>query len=115
MTHLQLHALLIDAQDCADLETYIAECGSSVPTEYIGADGDATAAIELLRNLWQFRDGIRFRQLREFSGMYLAEFARRYGIPKRSVENWDANVTTPPSYLMELLMCDIINSKKAEG
>lgn len=114
MTHLQLHALLLDAQDCTDLDTYIAECGGSVPAEYADDTGDPTAAVELLTALWQFRDGIRFRQLREYSGMYLAEFARCYDIPKRSVENWDADVTKPPSYLMELLLCDVLNAKKAE-
>lgn len=102
MTHLQLHALLLDAQDCTTLDEYIAECGGCVPAEY---------AVELLTALWQFRGGIRFRQLREFSGMYLAEFARCYSIPKRSVENWDANVTTPPAYLMELILCDVLNTK----
>lgn len=115
MTHLQLHSLLLGAQDCADLDEYIAECGGSVPAEYISEDGDAFAAIELLTNLWQFRGGIKFRQLREFSGMYLAEFARHYaGIPQRSIEDWNAGKHEPPQYLLELLLADILNSKKAE-
>lgn len=114
MTHFQLHTLLLDAQDCTTIDEYISECGGNVPAEYISEDGDPTAAVELLTALWQFRDGIRFRQLREYSGMYLAEFARHYGIPKRSVENWDANVTTPPAYLLELLLCDIMNMKTEE-
>lgn len=115
MTYCKLHALLTDAQDCADLDTYIAECGGSVPPEYIGDDGDASAAIELLTNLWQFRGGINFRQLREFSGMYLAEFSRHYaGIPQRSIEDWNAGKHEPPQYLLELLLADILNSKKSE-
>lgn len=114
MTHLQLHALLLDAQDCTDLDSYIAECGGSVPAGYTEEDGNPTAAIELLTTLWRFRDGIRFRQLREYSGMYLAEFARCYDMPKRSVENWDAGVTTPPPYLLELILTDVLNAKKAE-
>lgn len=114
MTHLQLHALLLGAQDCTDLDSYIAECGGSVPAEYANDTGDPTAAVELLTALWRFRDGIQFRQLREFSGMRIADFSRCYGIPKRSVENWDANVTTPPSYLMELLLTDVLNAQKAE-
>lgn len=114
MTHLHLHTLLLDAQDCTTIDEYIAECGGSVPSEYADDTGDPAAAVELLTDLWQFRDGIRFRQLREYSGMYLAEFARCYGIPKRSVENWDADVTKPTSYLMELLLTDVLNAQKAE-
>lgn len=115
MTYYKLHSLLLGAQDCADLDTYIAECGGSVPPEYIGDDGDASAAIELLTVLWQFRDGIRFRQLRDFSGMYIAEFSRHYaGMPQRSIEDWNAGKHEPPQYLLELLLADILNSKKAE-
>lgn len=114
MTHIQLHALLLDAQDCTDLDTYIAECGGNVPAEYISDTGDPAAAVELLTALWRFRDGIRFRQLREYSGMYLAEFARYYGIPIRTIENWDAGTREPPAYLLELLLADAMNSKKAE-
>ena len=32
-----------------------------------------------------------------------AEFARRYGIPFRTVQNWESDVRTPPQYVLDLL------------
>lgn len=37
------------------------------------------------------------------TGLSRAEFSRRYGIPPRTLENWDAGVTVPPKYVLDLL------------
>ena len=44
-----------------------------------------------------------FKELRTLSGMTQAEFAEYFGIPKRTIENWDNEVRTPPEYVIALL------------
>ena len=43
------------------------------------------------------------KAIRKKTGLTQAEFAKRYHIPKRTVENWETEVTVPPRYVVELL------------
>lgn len=43
------------------------------------------------------------KEIRAILGISRAEFARRYGIPVRTIENWDAGVTNPPEWVLKLL------------
>lgn len=43
------------------------------------------------------------KAIRKITGLTQAEFAKRYNIPKRTVENWETEVTVPPRYVVELL------------
>lgn len=43
------------------------------------------------------------RQMRNCLGDTQSEFAARYHIPFRTVQNWEAGVRTPPQYIMDLL------------
>lgn len=51
--------------------------------------------------------GRPFTIIRKMSGLTQDGFAKRYGIPKRSIENWEAASDTayrePPEYLLRLL------------
>lgn len=42
-------------------------------------------------------------EIRKILGVSRAEFSRRYGIPIRTLENWDAGVRKPPDWLLKLL------------
>ena len=57
------------------------------------------------------------RDLRTKLGDTQSEFAARYHIPFRTVQNWEAGVRTPPEYVMRLLECrireDLVNRKTA--
>lgn len=44
-----------------------------------------------------------FRKLREASGMNQTEFAQYFGIPLRTVQNWNGDVRKCPEYLLELM------------
>ena len=46
---------------------------------------------------------LTFHDVRTLSGLTQKEFAEKYNIPQRSVENWDAGSRNPPDYLVELL------------
>ena len=42
-------------------------------------------------------------EIRALLGIGRAEFARRYHIPLRTLENWDAGVRKPPDWAVYLL------------
>ena len=42
-------------------------------------------------------------RIRALLGVSRAEFSRRYHIPVRTLEDWDAGKKTPPQYVVELL------------
>lgn len=43
------------------------------------------------------------RELRRQLGATQSEFARRYNIPFRTVQNWETGIRKPPAYILELL------------
>lgn len=45
----------------------------------------------------------RSEEIRKLTGLSRAAFCRKYNIPIRTVEEWDAGRMTPPDYLLELL------------
>ena len=60
---------------------------------------------------------MNIRELRTQLGDTQSEFASRYRIPYRTVQNWEAGVRTPPQYVIDLLLAriqvDLINRKTA--
>lgn len=58
---------------------------------------------------------LNIREMRTRLGDTQSEFAARYNIPFRTVQNWEAGVRKPPEYIMDLLerriRADIINRK----
>ena len=53
-----------------------------------------------------------FKELRERSGMNLTQFSNFFGIPYRTIQNWEAEIRCCPSYLMELMEYKLLNEKK---
>ena len=57
------------------------------------------------------------REMRSRLGDTQAEFAQRYQIPFRTVQNWESGVRVPPEYMMQLLenrvKMDLVNRKTA--
>ena len=43
------------------------------------------------------------KDMRLSLGMTQVEFAAALGIPRRSVQNWETEVSTPPAYVVDLL------------
>ena len=58
---------------------------------------------------------MNIRSLRLQLGITQSEFALRYNIPFRTVQNWETGLRNPPQYITELLesriMSDLINRK----
>lgn len=43
------------------------------------------------------------KEMRHACGMTQVEFAAALGIPRRSVQNWETGVNTPPEYVVNLI------------
>ena len=50
-----------------------------------------------------------FKELREGSGMNMKRFAEYFGIPYRTVQNWEAEVNKCPEYLLDLMEYKLTN------
>ena len=49
------------------------------------------------------RGKMNTKEIRAILGVSRAEFSRRYEIPIRTLENWDAGIRQPPEWLLKLL------------
>ncbi len=58
---------------------------------------------------------MNIRDMRNALGDTQSEFAARYNIPFRTIQNWEAGVRTPPEYVLTLLekqiQSDLVNRK----
>jgi len=43
------------------------------------------------------------KEIRSLTVLSQAKFAERYGIPRRTIENWESGTTKCPKYVIELL------------
>lgn len=43
------------------------------------------------------------KELRNLTNLSQQAFSEKYGIPKRSIENWESGKRTPPEYVISLL------------
>lgn len=48
-------------------------------------------------------DPLDFHEIRTLSGLTQQAFSEKYGIPKRSIENWEGGKRNPPEYVIKLL------------
>ncbi len=46
---------------------------------------------------------MEIKRLRQQTGLSQARFALAFGIPKRTIENWESGVSTPATYLVKLI------------
>jgi putative transcriptional regulator len=55
------------------------------------------------------------KALRKKTGLTQAAFAERYGIPKRTIENWEGKKSNPPGYVLAMLtrLVEIDENEKA--
>jgi DNA-binding transcriptional regulator YiaG len=51
----------------------------------------------------QVREKMTYREIRAISNMTQQSYADYFGIPKRTIENWDAEKNTPPRYVIDLM------------
>lgn len=52
---------------------------------------------------------MNIKELRHQSGMTQKAFSEYFGIPKRSIENWEGGKRECPTYLLELIAYKLTN------
>ena len=101
--------LLTDVSEFRDLETYIAECGGSVPLD------DVEEVIRMLTILWEMgRCGLTIKSISAACSVSVRQIALRYGLPTRTVENWARGQTEPPVWQLPLIAYAVISDYLAE-
>lgn len=100
MTDTQFSACVRECGAYEDLDAYVSDMAlSSIWSEDAVIDAAARAA---LRSIYTAVHRT-IREIVEASGLSQAAFARRYCIPKRTVENWCSGVNDCPLYTRLLL------------
>lgn len=56
-----------------------------------------------------------FKELRQQSGMTQQQFADYFGIPKRTIENWDSGTNKCPEYLLNLIEYKLTKENKIKS
>ena len=54
----------------------------------------------------------RIKEAREALGMSRAEMAREFGMPIRTLENWDREISSPPMWVENLILEKLETFKK---
>lgn len=45
----------------------------------------------------------QIKELRSLTGLSQVRFAATYGIPRRTLEDWERGISVPPDYVVDLL------------
>lgn len=54
---------------------------------------------------------MNFKELRQRSGMNKTQFGKYFGIPYRTVQNWELGLRECPAYLLDLMEYKLKNEK----
>ena len=57
---------------------------------------------------------MKFKELREQSGMNKMQFSHYFEIPYRTIQNWELGTRKCPSYILKLMLYKLNNEKKKE-
>lgn len=64
---------------------------------------------QLLTRIWDIAH-MDIKALRGAMELSQGGMAKLYGIPKRTIENWEAGVNAPPPYLVKLLAYTVVGN-----
>lgn len=56
----------------------------------------------------------KIREARKAAGLSQRRMAEMMGIPRRTIENWESGVNTPPEYVERLVVQELERVKKIE-
>lgn len=45
-----------------------------------------------------------FKKFRESAGITIKQFSKMYGVPYRTVQNWEYGLSKPPDYVFRLIV-----------
>lgn len=88
--------LVQDAQEANNLEMFISERGWQDWMDEYGDDTDALASD--MASIWNAVN-MPMREFRGITKLSQVKFGIRFCIPRRTVEDWEAGISSPPVYL----------------
>lgn len=95
MDNKTFYILFSEAIEDADRDAFVSDWAlSSVFPE----DSDPGENAEICGKIWDAAH-LSVKEMRERAGMTQAQFAERFCIPKRTIENWEGGSRTPPDYV----------------
>lgn len=102
MNDIQFKTCYIEAVTMNDKDAYLSDMAlSSIWNDAEDADVPQERLEELGR-IWDVAH-MSMRDIRKSCGMTQASFAQKFLIPKRTIENWESDVNTPPAYVKILI------------
>lgn len=99
-----LHNLVLDAGECATLESFAWECGGMLPENI-----EEEKSMNILEKIYDFANDYNFKHVRKLSGLSQKRFALEYNIPIRTIENWESETNKISNYILELLFLNVID------
>lgn len=107
MNDAQFEACYTEAVTMNDKDAYLSDMAlSSIWNDAEDADVPQERLDDLGR-IWDVAH-MSISDIRKSCGMTQAAFSQRCLIPKRTIENWESNVNTPPMYV-KLLIAKALN------
>jgi len=102
MNDAQFEVCYTEAIAITDKDAYVSDMAlSSIWNDAEDAD-IPNERLEELGRIWDVAH-MSMRDIRKNSGITQAAFAQKFLIPRRTVENWDRGVNTPPEYVKILI------------
>lgn len=96
-----------EALEYSDIDYYIAERGWQVWMEQY----EVESVIEILTSIFNLSK-LDIGGLRNTLNMPRAKMSKMYGIPIRTLENWDSGTSEPASYVKILIAYTVFNHKE---
>ncbi len=114
MNYTTFAQLWREAHEYTDFDLYVLErCWQDWMDEY--ADRSDTAVADTLTRIWDMaREGTN--AMRRMLDSSQIAFAKYFGIPRRTIENWESGTSVPPQYIISLLafaVLSILDAKDA--
>ena len=57
---------------------------------------------------------MKIKEIRAMTGLSQGKFAEKYGIPVRTLQNWEAEHREPPEYVLKLLLRCVEEDERKE-
>lgn len=92
-----------EALESSDRDTYVSEWSTSSIWQ---EDADLLAIADKLARIWDVAH-MSVTDIRRAAGMTQMDFAQRFCVPKRSVENWCSGSRKCPDYI-RLMMAELL-------
>lgn len=97
-----------EAHEYKDFDLYVTERGwQSCWMDAYAERGD-NAVFEVLTRIWDMAHG-GTKAMRSMLGQSQAAFANYFGLPRRTVENWESGANVPPPYVVSLLSFAVLS------